>query len=182
MWRRWVGLGLGLVLAGCGGAARITATPARVTAVAASCAALSPAEQFAAAPLVFVGRMLPGPTTMRGHRRVLGSPAGVRVERYLKGHGPSTVKVRTAVTIASDAIGIAEDGIEPQPGERWKIYATSRGQPFDTSICAGSRAVGASTPLIGYVRAAVLHLARPPGARVLISATDGGAVAVTPAR
>jgi hypothetical protein len=32
---------------------------------------------------------------------------------------------------------------------------------------------------IGYHRAAVLHLARPLGARVLVSATDGGAVPVT---
>jgi len=35
--------------------------------------------------------------------------------------------------------------------------------------------------LVGYARPAVLHLARPLGARVLISATDGGAVPVTPA-
>jgi hypothetical protein len=35
---------------------------------------------------------------------------------------------------------------------------------------------------IGVFRTAVLHLARPLGARVLVSATDGGAVPVTPAR
>jgi len=69
---------------------------------------------------------------------VLASPATVRVARYLKGSGPSTVKVRTAVTITNRGVTVAEDGIEPQVGELWKIYAGSRGQPFDTSICAGS--------------------------------------------
>ena len=36
--------------------------------------------------------------------------------------------------------------------------------------------------LVGYTRTAALHLARPLGARVLVSATDGGAVPVTPRR
>jgi hypothetical protein len=70
----------------------------------------------------------------------------VRVERYLKGHGPRIVRVQTAVTIESDATGIAEDGIEPQAGERWKIYTESRHQPFDTSICLGSTRVQGSKP------------------------------------
>src|SRR6185312_1023064 len=83
-------------------------------------------------------RMLPGPSRSPARRRVLASPATVRVVRYLKGSGPSTVKVRTAVTITNRGVTVAEDGIEPQVGELWKIYAGSRGQPFDTSICAGS--------------------------------------------
>ncbi|HSC04010.1 MAG TPA: hypothetical protein VLC49_11845 [Solirubrobacteraceae bacterium] len=41
---------------------------------------------------------------------------------------------------------------------------------------------GEACSLVGYARTAVLHLARPPGARVVISATDGGAVPVTPTR
>jgi hypothetical protein len=58
--------------------------------------------------------------------------------RYLKGRGPSTVEVRTAVTITNRGVTVAEDGIEPQVGEIWKIYTDSHRQPFDTSICGGS--------------------------------------------
>lgn len=86
------------------------------------------------ARLVFVGVMLPGPR-MRG---VLTSAARMRVERYLKGSGPAAVSVSTALTINGNSITIAEDGIEPRPGERWRIYTQSRAQPFDTSICLGS--------------------------------------------
>jgi hypothetical protein len=139
----YIGLGFLLLLAGCG-TAQATGTTARkttVTGVAASCAAVSPAQQFAAARLVFVGVMLPGPTTRLGSRPVLGSPARMRIERYLKGHGPRMVRVDTAVTIESDAIGVGEDGIEPRAGQRWQIYTQSRRQPFNTSICAGSRRV-----------------------------------------
>jgi hypothetical protein len=147
--RTYIGVGFALLLAGCGSAQATgtavrqpTGTPVRqttVTGVAASCAAVSPAQQFAAARLVFVGVMLPGPTTRLGSRPVLGSPARMHVERYLKGHGPRMVRVDTAVTIESDAIGVGEDGIEPRAGQRWKIYTQSRGQPFNTSICDGSR-------------------------------------------
>ncbi|MBV9000328.1 MAG: hypothetical protein JO304_14795, partial [Solirubrobacterales bacterium] len=118
---RHLSLAVGLFLAGCG-VAQVTAEPVRETGVAASCAALSPARQFAAARLVFVGVMLPGRTTRAGGRSVLGSPARMRVERYLKGEGPRTVVVDTAVTIDARGLAIAEDGIEPSPGQRWRIY------------------------------------------------------------
>ena len=85
--------------------------------------------------------MLRGPTVRVGGRRVLGSPARMRVTRYLKGHGPWTVRLDTAITIEPGGISGNEDGIEPQPGQRWKIYTTSRRQPFATSICAGSARV-----------------------------------------
>lgn len=112
--------------------------------MAASCAALSPSQELAAARVVFLGRMLPGASARLDGREVLGSPAAVRVGRYLKGHGPRTAKVATAITITSSGIIGAEDGIEPQVGEIWKIYAQSRHQPFDTSICAGSKLVRSS--------------------------------------
>jgi hypothetical protein len=105
---------------------------------------LSRAQQFAGARLVFVGVMLPGPTARLGGVRVLGSPARMRVTRYLKGHGPRTVRVDTAVRIDRNAVTASEDGIEPRAGERWQIYATSRRQPFATSICAGSTRVTAA--------------------------------------
>src|SRR5262249_31211086 len=43
------------------------------------------------------------------------------------------------VTITRRGIAVAEDGIEPRLGEIWKIYTGSRHQPFDTSICGGSK-------------------------------------------
>ena len=73
----------------------------------------------------------------------------MRVLRYLKGSGPRTVKVTTAVTITNRGVTEAEDGIEPQLGEIWKIYTDSRHQPFDTSICRGS------TRLVSAVRVAL---------------------------
>jgi hypothetical protein len=124
--------------------------------VVASCAAVTQAEQFAGARLVFVGRMLPGPTARLGGRRVLGSPARVRVMHYLKGGGPRTVAVDTGVRIDSRGITGVEDGIEPQPGERWKIYTTSGRQPFATSTCAGSKRVkgqGATSAALALWRA-----------------------------
>jgi hypothetical protein len=149
---------LGLLVAGCGSARVVAAVPARETVSAASCAAVSPARQFADARLVFVGTMLPGPATVIDGRRVLVSPARLRVRRYLKGHGPKTVRVMTAVSlIGNNSTAVAEDGIEPRAGERWKIFATSRRQPFDTSICTGS-------------------------ARVVAPSADGGAFAVAPDR
>jgi hypothetical protein len=85
--------------------------------------------------------MLPGPSTALGGRQVLGSPATVQVVHYLKGRGPSRVMVRTATTITNKDVAVVEDGIEPQVGEIWKIYTASRHDPFDTSICGGSKRI-----------------------------------------
>lgn len=93
---------------------------------------------------VFVGVMLPGPATQAG---VLGSPARMRVEWYLKGHGPRIVRVQTGLTIEPNGVTGNSDGIEPTAGERWKIYTGSRHQPFDTSDCSGSTRVVASPAL-----------------------------------
>ena len=142
--RRYVWLGLSLLLAGCG-SAHLVATPVAETGVTASCVGLSPTAQFAMARLVFVGRMLPGPTIGGDSRGVLGSPATMHVDRYLKGHGPATVRVDTAARIERNGIAGIEDGIEPHAGQRWKIYTTSRRQPFATSICAGSGPAGISS-------------------------------------
>jgi hypothetical protein len=68
-----------------------------MTGVAASCVGLTAAQQFAAARIVFDGVMLSGPTVGSGRRRVLSSPARVRVVRYLKGSGPGLVRVQTAL-------------------------------------------------------------------------------------
>jgi hypothetical protein len=133
-------LTIGVLLAGCA-ASRTASSPvasARQNAAAASCAGLRPAQELAAARLVFLGRMLPGPSAVVDGREVLGSPAKVRVMRYLKGAGPRTVTVSSAVTITGNGLTVAEDGIEPQVGEVWKLYTRSREQPYETSTCGGS--------------------------------------------
>lgn len=139
-------LAAGVLVAGCGGSTALSTSvaPARHAAVAASCVGLGPAQELAMARLVFLGRMLPGASTELGGVQVLGSPATLRVLRYLKGSGPRRVKVTTAATINNRGVTVAEDGIEPQVGEIWKIYAGSRRQPIDTSICGGSRRVNSA--------------------------------------
>jgi hypothetical protein len=87
------------------------------------------------ARLVFIGTMLPG-RTIDGPDGLLVSPARVRVERYIKGSGPAVVTVETAVI--STGNGEAAEGIMAHPGQTWKIYTTSRHQPFLTSDCDGS--------------------------------------------
>lgn len=103
---------------------------------AASCVARSPAQQLRTARVVFVGVMLPGPTAQIGGREVLLSPARMRVGGYVKGHGPSRVRVDTAVRRSADS-----EGIEPGPRQRWKIYSSSSGRPYTTTVCDGSRQV-----------------------------------------
>ena len=113
---------IGLCLAGCGerarrchaGAARRGSRPA----------ARRSRRPSSSPPPVWCSwaRMLPGPTARLGRRPVLSSPARMRVERYLKGHGPRTVRVDTAVTIEPRRHAVGEDGIAPRAGERWKIY------------------------------------------------------------
>jgi hypothetical protein len=81
---------------------------------AGSCVASSPSAYFAAARMVFIGTLLPGPTVSTGQGRVLASPARVRVVRYLKGNGPAVVTVITGVAQAGSGNVISEDGIQPQ--------------------------------------------------------------------
>jgi hypothetical protein len=146
--RSWVGvkpslstLAACVLIAGCGGSIRSSTpvAPARDTAVAASCAGASPAQQFATTRLVFVGRMLPRPSTSLDRQHVLGSPARVRVMRYLKGSGPRMVRVTTAVTITNSGVTVAEDGIEPQVGEIWKITPTLASSRSTRRSAAGAR-------------------------------------------
>ena len=128
-------------LAACGAVAEAGGSPAstRTQAVAASCAGLTPGQQFQAAHVVFDGTMLSGPTALVGGQRALSSPARVRVIGYLKGHGPAVVRVDTGSAAGAGGIVISEDGIEPVAGQDWRIYSDTSRQPFTTSICAGSR-------------------------------------------
>jgi len=65
---------------------------------------------------------------------------------------------------------------------RASAVADRRAVAFTITTIPVPAPAGTACSLVGYARPAVLHLARPLGARVLISATDGGAVPVTPAR
>jgi hypothetical protein len=127
--------GIAAAIAGCGS----SASTSTIRGSAASCVALTQSQQFAAARVVFVGRFLAGETAGVGGRNILVSPARMRVGRYLKGHGPGIVRVDTAISARG---AMDEDGIEPQAGEAWRIYATSRRQPYATSLCIGSKRIG----------------------------------------
>jgi hypothetical protein len=142
-------LGLATAFAGCGSAdsagnaaagqtPRTTRASATIEGSAASCVGLSAQRQLAIARLLFVGRARPGPTAHVDGRNVLISPARFRVLRYIKGHGPANLRVYTAVP----ANGVvSEDGIEPQAGESWRVYTSSKHGPYNTNICLGSRQV-----------------------------------------
>lgn len=110
----------------------------------ASCVASNSSQQFAAAKAVFDGVILPGPVAPSASGALL-SPARVRVERYLKGHGPAVVSVQTGMSAKGQVTSEAEDGISPGAGQRWRIYATGTQQPYPTSICAGSRLLRSRT-------------------------------------
>lgn len=123
---------LAVTVAACGS----SASPGHSS--AGSCAAGSPSAYFAAARMVFIGILQPGPVVSTGQGSVLASPARVRVVRYLRGNGPAVVTVRTGVTRSGSGNVTSEDGIQPRAGQRWKIYTTSRLMPYQTSICEGS--------------------------------------------
>jgi hypothetical protein len=145
--RFWASGTLGIALAvlaggrGAGGQSMPTGVRVadRTTGVAASCVAVTPAEQFRDARLVFDGTMLPGRVVVLGRTRFLSSPARVRVLRYLKGRGPSAVRVQTGLRAVRNGVVGNSEGIEPRAGERWRIYTDNARQPFATTICSGSR-------------------------------------------
>ncbi len=145
--RRLCGAGIASLAGSCGvsaGADHLTPSSTRtVHAVAASCAALTDNQKFASAHVVVDGTMLLGPTVPLGRARVLSSPARVRMIRYLKGNGPSIVQVETAAAPTAAGVAYNEDGIQPTAGQQWRIYADRSRQPLTTSICAGSRRLGA---------------------------------------
>jgi hypothetical protein len=58
--------------------------------------------------------------------------------------------------------------------------ADDRAVAFTIHTITKSGPPGTICSAVGYFRTAILRLAKPLGARVLISSSDGGAVAVTP--
>jgi hypothetical protein len=94
------------------------------------------------ASVIFEGVVMPGPVATVGGHSVALSPARLQVTHYLKGDGPTIVMVSTGVSGKNGVVTVTEDGILPIVNQTWKIYATSVGQPFQTSICAGSHVIG----------------------------------------
>jgi hypothetical protein len=139
-----------IVIGGCAASStglRDAAGKGAVTGTAASCAALTVSQQFSGAALIFDGTVLAGPT-VPGTGGVLASPARVRVEHYVKGSGPAVVSVDTGVAAAGGAVSATEDGIQPHAGERWQILTSSSSQPYETSLCAGSRPLPAGSGVL----------------------------------
>lgn len=148
-------------VAACGASnGRTDPRPSTVPLGAASCAGLSERQQFKAARLVFDATMLPGPTVHEGRRRVLSSPAHVRVSRYLKGHGPPVVRVQTGLMRAGSGVTVGGEGIEPTAGQRWRIYAQGS-QPLATSVCLGSRPLPDVQSSTTSFSGGALHFAYP---------------------
>lgn len=111
----------------------------RQSATPASCVGLTRAGQRAAAKVIVIGRMLPGPSTHVQNRQVLLSPARLQVSRYLKGSGPRTVAVQTGARLSNGQVQMQEDGILPSTGQRWEILSSSQHMPLESSTCLGSR-------------------------------------------
>ena len=110
------------------GAAAFSASAAH-----ASCIRMTPAQQRAASSFVFDGTALDGPTATGIQR--------FRVTRYLKGAGPTVVRVRTGFKKGPN--GTASDtsvSIHVARGQKWRIFAQgSARNVLSTNVCLGSR-------------------------------------------
>ncbi len=73
-------------------------------------------------PIVVTAKAAPGPTAQNGIG--LLSPASFHVIAYDQGHGPSDIKVRTALTEAGSALSVLEDAINPRAGQTWRLWGT----------------------------------------------------------
>jgi hypothetical protein len=119
-----------VALAGFAGAAAF----ATVTSVAlASCVPMTLAQQRTRAAVIFDGIALEGAT-----------PTGIqrfRVIRYLKGSGPTIVRVRTGYRRARNGErSMTSVSIVVARRERWRIFALgSAGRALNTNVCLGSR-------------------------------------------
>lgn len=106
------------------------------------CLTLLDSMRFRLADIVVDGVFEDGPALQVGDRNPLLSPASLRVERYDKGTGPAVIKIQTAYTRGTDGtIGYGTPAIEPEAGERWRIYGLRDPDLPDrwvTSPCDGS--------------------------------------------
>ena len=99
----------------------------------ASCLPAGSAQLRARADVIFEGVALQDPTA-----------TGVqefRVTRYLKGSGPTVVRVSTGNVRRADGTGrVTSIAIDVKKGERWRIFGRgSAGKTLRTNACDGSR-------------------------------------------
>lgn len=104
---------------------------------AGACGGPAASAYFAGARMVFTGTMLPGPAADVGGHSVLVSPTRARVTRYLKGHGPWVVTVRTAWRTAAASPPPAKTASSRRPGTTGRSTRTHRGCPT-TRPCAAA--------------------------------------------
>ena len=111
----------------------VLASATIATAAHASCIRMTPAEQRARADVIFDGVALEGPTATGVQR--------FRVSRYLKGRGPTIVRVNTGTTRRADgSVTVTSVSIFARKGERWRIFAQGAAtKVLRSSLCDGSR-------------------------------------------
>jgi len=99
----------------------------------ASCLRMTAAQQRARADVIFDGVALSGPTASGLQR--------FRVTRYLKGRGPSIVRVSTGNSRRADGSGsVTSVSIVVRRGELWRIFAQGFAKKvLRSSACDGSR-------------------------------------------
>jgi hypothetical protein len=104
----------------------------------AACAEVSASERWKLAAVIVDARALEGPTATGVQR--------FRVVRYLKGGGPSVIRVATGVARKADGSGwTSGEGLFVHRGERWRIFARgSSRRVLRTSVCDGSWRHGGS--------------------------------------
>ena len=104
-----------------------------VASAQASCLFQTPAQQRAAADVIFDGIALDKPTATGVQR--------FRVTRYRKNRGPAIVRVQTGHRVfANGTVSTTSVSIVVKKGRRWRIFA--QGSPrrvLQTNICTGSR-------------------------------------------
>ncbi|MBJ7332421.1 MAG: hypothetical protein JHC95_21175 [Solirubrobacteraceae bacterium] len=101
-----------------------------------SCAPEPAVGYFAAADVVVVGQVLDGPRTEWG---ALASPVGLQVTRYEKGAGPAVIRFTT--TMSGTSGGIIAGGLQPSPGQWYRLYGTLSADVLDTNPCLGARLI-----------------------------------------
>ena len=99
----------------------------------ASCIFQTPAEQRARADVIFDGVALEGPTASGVQR--------FKVTRYVKGRGPTIVRVQTGHRVFADGSGSTTSvSIVVRKGDRRRIFARgSTRKILRTNVCDGSR-------------------------------------------
>ena len=114
-------------------AVAVVAAAAFASSAAASCIPATEAQHQARANVIFVGQALDGPTATGIQR--------FRVSRYLKGNGPSVLRVDTGyVRHENGGVSLTSVSLVVKRGERWRIFARSTAaKVLRSNFCDGSR-------------------------------------------